>query len=706
MALRREITAQITDLLRKNPQGLSITEIVRSGGINRNTAGRYLDNLLVSGQVEMRHFGMAKIYTLSQRLPASSVLAMSSELVMQLDSGLRIVFLNQPFIELLGTGEKECLGKNIEFSPVPPFFDEVFPRLLVWIRGGLAGTEFKGELDVPRQDLIFFCRIAPTVSNNGQKGVSVLFEDITRRRRNEARIRESEARLRGIIRVAPVGIGVVSDRILLEVNDKVCRMTGYEAGELVGYPARKLYPVQEEYDRVGKIKYGQIQMTGSGSIETQWKRKDGVIIDVLLSSTPLNPADPGAGVTFTALDITERRQAENALRESEERFRKLVEISPDAVFLHRDRKIIYANLTALRLLGVSQDSDILGKNILDFIHPDDRDAVRTNIKKDLTGESTPSIELQMLRIDGMPVIVEGRGVSTSIGGSPAVLVALNDITERKVKEEALRESEARYRSLAEASQDLIFVVDRDDRVLYINHKAAEFLRIPAESVIGNPRSGLFPANVSSRQYGALQQVFRTGQPVRSEGSMKIRDEIRWFDHALVPIPDAEGQVTSVLGVSRDITERINTEHEFRENEQKYRFIAEHSVDIINRQTPECICTYVSPSITTLLGYTEQEVLGTSVLAMVHPDDLPKVLRDIGVITNSSLESVTSVFRFRHKEGHYLWFESTTRIIRDETGQIKEFLSISRDITGRMREKAPEEGADGERVGKKRRIRTG
>ena len=130
------------------------------------------------------------------------------------------------------------------------------------------------------------------------------------------------------------------------------------------------------------------------------------------------------------------------------------------------------------------------------------------------------------------------------------------------------------------------------------------------------------------------------------------------------------------------------------------------MDIINRQTPECICTYASPSITTLLGYTEQEVLGTSVLAMVHPDDLPRVLRDIGVITNSSLESVTSVFRFRHKEGHYLWFESTTRIIRDEAGRIKEFLSISRDITGRMRDKAPEEGAARKSGGKKSGIRTG
>ena len=93
--------------------------------------------------------------------------------------------------------------------------------------------------------------------------------------------------------------------------------------------------------------------------------------------------------------------------------------------------------------------------------------------------------------------------------------------------------------------------------------------------------------------------------------MMIRDEVLWFDHALVPIADTEGRVASVLGVSRDITKRINAEREVRENEQNYRFIAEHSVDIINRQTPECICTYTSPSVTTLLGYTEREVLGRS-----------------------------------------------------------------------------------------------
>lgn len=93
-----------------------------------------------------------------------------------------------------------------------------------------------------------------------------------------------------------------------------------------------------------------------------------------------------------------------------------------------------------------------------------------------------------------------------------------------------------------------------------------------------------------------------------------------------------------------------------QREQQYRFIADNSLDIINRQTPECVLTYVSPAVTPLLGYSETEVLGRSVLAMVHPEDLPGVQRDIMDIVRSGKSHVTSTFRFRHRDGHYLWFE--------------------------------------------------
>ena len=113
--------------------------------------------------------------------------------------------------------------------------------------------------------------------------------------------RQAEASLRSIFRVAPIGIGVVHNRVLTQVNDRICGMLGYAAEELVGNSARVFYPTDEEFELVGREKYLQIHARGTGSVETRWQRKDGEIIDVLLSSTPLDPSDWAKGVTFTAL---------------------------------------------------------------------------------------------------------------------------------------------------------------------------------------------------------------------------------------------------------------------------------------------------------------------------------------------------------------------------------------------------------------------
>jgi PAS domain S-box-containing protein len=125
---------------------------------------------------------------------------------------------------------------------------------------------------------------------------------------------EREAKLRSIFRAAPIGIGMVINRVIQEANDTLCQMTGYTRDELIGNSARILYPSQDDYEFVGTEKYRQIQEQEVGTVETRWRRKDGVVRDVLLSSVPLDPSDWNLGVTFSALDITERKVAEEQQR--------------------------------------------------------------------------------------------------------------------------------------------------------------------------------------------------------------------------------------------------------------------------------------------------------------------------------------------------------------------------------------------------------
>ena len=144
--------------------------------------------------------------------------------------------------------------------------------------------------------------------------------DITERKRIEDELRESENKLKSIFRSTPSGIGLVLDRVILEVNEQLCNMTGYVREELIGKSARMLYPTEDDYETVGIEKYRQIAEQGKGTVETRWLRKDGSVIDVLLSSSPLEAEDLSKGVTFTALDITRQKRAEDERISAERKF--------------------------------------------------------------------------------------------------------------------------------------------------------------------------------------------------------------------------------------------------------------------------------------------------------------------------------------------------------------------------------------------------
>ena len=175
---------------------------------------------------------------------------------------------------------------------------------------------------------------------------------------NQAReaLRKSESSLQSIFLAAPIGIGLVINRVIMQANDRMCEMTGYSRAELLNRNSRLLYMTDEDFEYVGREKYGQILRWGTGMVETRWVRKDGTAIDVLLSSTPLNPSDPDAGVTFTALDITDRKQAERELLESEQKYRNIFDRSNDAILLTQpDGTILDANPAACAMFGRSRE---------------------------------------------------------------------------------------------------------------------------------------------------------------------------------------------------------------------------------------------------------------------------------------------------------------------------------------------------------------
>jgi PAS domain S-box-containing protein len=280
-----------------------------------------------------------------------------------------------------------------------------------------------------------------------------LRREIENRKRVEARLRENESHLKGILNVAPAGIGLVRKRELDWVSNRMCEMLGYSADELIGQSARIAYESDEEFERVGRVKYSEIQKRGVGAVETRFKRKDGSVIDVLLCSSATDTADLTQGTIFTALDITERKQAEQQLRESEQRYRSLFKNNHSVMLLvdQESADIVDANTAACSFYGWSQEK-LTSMKITDINMLADEQVFQEIERAKSEARNhfffrhrLASEEIRDVEVYSGPIRVHGKELLYSI---------IHDISERKRAEEELRQRESELTTKSQELEEL------------------------------------------------------------------------------------------------------------------------------------------------------------------------------------------------------------------------------------------------------------
>ena len=295
-------------------------------------------------------------------------------------------------------------------------------------------------------------------------------------------LRESEASVKSILTAAPIGIGLVQNRVLGWVSERMNEMLGYSGDELIGRNAIILYENREEFERVGRDKYKQIDQLGIGKIETRWRRKDGTVIDVHLRSTPINQTDLARGVIFTALDISESKYAQKALEESEERYRRITEAITDYIYTVRIANGGVAGTfhgpTCEAVTGYSSEEFEQDPYLwIRMVPAEDQQMVRAQASSILSGDGVEPIEHRIMTKDGRI-----RWVSNSIvpnydveGNLISYDGLIRDITTRKIAEETLRESEERYRQLVETMNEGLAMADQHYVFTFVNEKLCQML---------------------------------------------------------------------------------------------------------------------------------------------------------------------------------------------------------------------------------------
>jgi PAS domain S-box-containing protein len=632
-------------------------------------------------------------------------------------------YANRTAMEMYGYGEDD-VRQGIHFLQViaPENHDAAKCRL----------QAIREDQGLPYTDYTFVRRdgsrfpgllTSKPVKQNGQVvGLMGVVTDISALKEAQTALRKNEAMLQSILKAVPVGIAFGHKRTLQWSNEYYRLMTGYGEDDVSGRTARHLYESEEEFRRVGKALYCKIGKDGIGEAQTKWKRQDGSAIDVLLSASPLYPDDAAQGVVISALDITEKKKADEALRASETRYRELADNLPVGIYEATfDGIVQYANNTALEMFGFSADEVAKGVNFLAVISPDERDTLFRHVQRVRQEGSIIYQEYTMVRKDGSrfaalnmarPMMHEGRVI-----GSTGIV---SDISELKAAQEALRKNEALLKSILQSAPIGVGIVH--DRILgWVNEGMTEMTGYEGDEIKGKSARVLYPDEEEFERAGREKYA-------EIEGRGKAAVETRWkrkdgtlFDVHLSSAPidpanlsagvvftalditaqkkaarillfakeDLEKQVaeqTRELDVANmllkiELEEHRKTEDALVNSEQLYRAIVEDQTEIICRFRPDGTYSFVNEAFCRYFGKNRDEVLGARYLPSIPKEDRRNLWTAYGSLAPHR-PVFHMEFRIEMPDGSIRWLYWTNRAIYDESGTLVEHQGVCRDITER------------------------
>jgi len=260
-------------------------------------------------------------------------------------------------------------------------------------------------------------------------------------------------------------------------------------------------------------------------------------------------------------EIAERQRADEALRESEERYRSLIELAPDAIIIHQDGRLIFANAAALKLYGAAKFEQLQGRPVFELIHPDERDAVQARMIRVRGGGEVPVREFRMLRLDGREVPVEATGIRIDYLGRPAVHAIFRDITARKKAEEARRKSEKKFLTVFHAVPALLGITTlAEGRFIDVNEMCMRVLGYQREEMIGRTSLELELWGTREERERVMRALEEQGTVREIEVNLRGKTGERFVGLLSAEFIDIDGE-QFVLTMINDITERKRAETE-------------------------------------------------------------------------------------------------------------------------------------------------
>ncbi len=378
-------------------------------------------------------------------------------------------------------------------------------------------------------------------------------------------------------------------------------------------------------------------------------------------------------------DAVERARAERGLRESEARFRIAAELSPDALVISRNRTFVYANAAAARLYGVADPSALVGLSSMAFNAPGQEAKVEARLKRVWAGERVEPMELDIVRADGSPITVDVSAAPITWSGEQALEVLMRDATERKAAEAALRESEARFRNMADHAPMMMWVTDEAGACTYLNRRWYEFTGQAADEALGY---GWLDATHPDDK-AMTEQIFRTANAnqaiFRVEYRLRQADgTYRWAIDAAAPRFGEDGEFLGYVGSVIDIQDRREAEERLRQNEARLQSLMNAMPAFVWLADSAGDIHYFNDRWYAFTGQTPDQAMSGGWADTLHPDDVARTLKHWSQSLAQGLEYEIDV-RYRRADGIYRWYLARAEPVRDPEGRITAWLGASIDI---------------------------
>jgi PAS domain S-box-containing protein len=645
----------------------------------------------------------------------------------------RIIDVNHAMCQMLGYTREELLQMSLSDVEANEAPEDIQRRIQQIVRDGSAHFESRHRC---KDGSIIDVEISVTYVQS----LDMLFgfhRDITERKRAETKLSKQTQRYKLLMETSKDAIHVISrDGKLCEWNGAFLSHLGYTDGEAQTLTAAD-WDVQWNQDEL--IHEIDIFIRQNGKFETRHRRKDGTIRDVEINATGF-VADGQEFLYASARDITERKQAESALKSSEEKFAKAFRMNPSAIVLARakDARVVEINDTVTKIFGYSRD-EIIGTSTIEkgvWVNPNDRERLMTQLTN---GVSLNNVEVLFYTKDKKIITCSSSFEAMEIEGELHTLAVFEDVTERKRSEDALRRLNRELRAISDCNQILVraeeeqallndicrIVCDRAGYRLawvgYAEHDEAKSVRPVAWAGVDD--GYLAAARItwadSERGRGPTGTAIRTGQSVyiqdfgtdasidlwrenalqrgyRSSIALPLKDENACTFGALMIystepnafttdeirlLEELAGDLAFGLTVLRARGERKRTENALQASEALFRAVVENSHDGIVLVDANSRVLYQTPAMSRISGYTDAERIGEPGIATVHPDDKDFVLQTWMQILQQPELTIQGEYRILNKNGTCHWLETTAQNLLGNSN-IKAVVVAARDITER------------------------